>query len=159
MNFRPLIFLATVMTIGLIALSFQTPTEVTGLAPCPGCKVIPKPSTPDHSLLLLALALLVSLMGAHSLRHYSEHKHTKLAVAGVFLATFGALAIVFSLRLTSPNTAATIIAQQGASIFAAVGILALFTLAAFELGRFYETKKEYPSTLAEDEWDTEKPAQ
>lgn len=148
-----LIFAATVMAIALIGLSFQPQESATTLASCPGCKVIPKPSTPDHSLLLLALALAVSLMGAHSLHHYSGHKNTRVLLTILLATSFIALTAIFGLRLVSPSSAATVIAQQGTSVLAALGILALFHLAAFELGKFYEPQKQYRETDAEDEWE------
>ncbi|MBI4146427.1 hypothetical protein HY489_03760 [Candidatus Woesearchaeota archaeon] len=154
MSWKKVAIAATfIMAILLVSLSFKTPEQATGLANCPGCKVISEPPEPNHSLFLLALALVVAIVGAHTISHCCTHSLTKKILTGIFALSFIVLTGIFGLSMASPNSATTVIARQSASIFAAIGILGLFHLAAFEMGRFYEARKTYPKEEAEDEWE------
>ncbi len=112
---------------------FTVSSMATGLMVCPGCKKAKMPSTPDHSVLLLVVMLLIGLFGSHTLHHCCRNPIVSRFLILVFFSSFLMLAGVFGKSLLSPTGMVTGNFNMAASVFAAFGVLALMIIGVVEI--------------------------
>lgn len=130
-------------------LHFATPQNPIGMALCPNCKKVAQTNEPDHSLLVIILLLTISFIGSHTLKHYCKSKTAKYSLLGVFVLTFIIFAALFSITVSAPTSAIAITAKRTASIFSAIGIIALFATITIEVVK----KSQEPPEWEQDIWE------
>lgn len=130
-------------------LHYATPQSPLGMALCPNCKKVAQVDEPNHSLLVIVLLLALSFFGSHTLRQYCKSKKTKYAMLGLFVLSFIIFAGLFSVTVAAPTSAVAITARRTASIFSALGVLALFAIIATEITR----KSKEPPEWEPDVWE------
>jgi len=120
--------------------NFAVPFDPSGMVPCPNCKTIRQSNTPDHFVLLLVLALVITVIGAHSLNHWCRSRTSKRLLIILFLGGFITLGVVFGLAFTS-SAALAAVAKKAVSIFAAMGVITVFIIGAAELSHKHEVEQ------------------
>jgi hypothetical protein len=129
----------------------------TGLALCPNCKRIIQRNTPDHFLLLTILLLVISVVGAHALGHCCKRHLSKKVLFVLFLAGFAMLGGLFAAYVGAPDSVAAV-ARKAGSVFAALGVVTLFTIGGIEMRRPANDPEKPESNIwkdlerAEEEW-------
>ena len=126
--------------------TFNTESNVAGLASCSDCKKIEAVQTPDHAIFLISVLLLITIIGSHRLNHHSTRPMKKRAMAGVFIAGFVSLTALFGFSIFHPDGSIAVLTRYAASIFAAGGVLTLFIMGAFESVKEKE-EREAEATL------------
>lgn len=128
---------------------YSTPQNAIGLALCPNCKRVSQNQEPDHSLLVIVLLLAISILGSHVLHHCCHDRKVKLSLIAVFTISFVVLLAMFGITITAPTSAVALTFRRSASVLAAFGVLAIFTIIAIE----FTIRKRDIKPWEADQWD------
>jgi hypothetical protein len=123
-----------------------TPTGLS--SPCPNCRQVAEQSEPNHAYILPAILLLIAIVSAHTLSHLSAKITIKKCLTFATIAAVLLLAVVFGLSFASPTGASTMAVQRLSSIIAALGVIGIFLIGAYEIISHNEDK--------EHEWNEDK---
>jgi hypothetical protein len=140
------------------ALHYAVPLNPSGLA----VKTVQQSDSPDHSMLVLVLLLVIAVVGSHTVSHYCSSPITKKVLVFVFLGAFLVLGGVFGVSIAAPTAAVAITAKKAASVSAAVSFLVLFLLIAAEMMHIGKQPVQQTSGVwkdledAEEEWERKK---
>lgn len=121
---------------GVLSISkyhYRVPSSPAGLVFCPNCKTAKEPVTPDHSLLLPVILLLLAVVGSHVAGHVCKKGSAKRVALWIFLGSFVVLGGVFGLSVVAPTAAFAVTAKMTASVLAALGVVGLLGVVAFEV--------------------------
>lgn len=144
--------------ISIDSFHYAVPLNPSGLA----IKTIQQADTPDHSMLVLILLLVVAVIGSHTMGHFCRNPITKKVLVFVFLGAFLVLGGVFGVSVVAPTAAIAMTAKKAASISAAVSFLILFALIGIEMLQFNKEQSKQPPTVwkdleeAEESWEKKK---
>ena len=113
--------------------------------------------TPNHSLLVIVLMLVVSVFGAHVLSHISTHPVAKRIVILVFIFAFISITAVFGVSMAAPTSAFAMATKGAASIGAALAVILLFAVVVMEFLVSQRPAQEKPDVWreleeAEEKW-------
>lgn len=112
-------------------------------------------SEPNHSFILPGILLLIVVIGSHSLSHCCRHEILKKYLTISLAVSLILLVGVFGLSVFSPTGRVAMATQRLSSILAAVGILFVFIVGAFELLISQKNDKDAHKwdEDAEEKWD------
>ncbi len=106
------------------------PDEPSALAFCPNCKSVR--NVPDHSILLLALVLLICIFGAHTMNHYCQNPSKKRLLSFVFIGGVVLMGVLFGTAV-SLSGAFAVVAKRSVSILSAFSIVLMMIIAGLEI--------------------------
>lgn len=156
--------LLIVVTGGQLAINdvnYAVPFEPAGMALCPNCRKVSQKATPDHGVFMIVILLFISVIASQALTNTCSTSGRRKMVTGILVVSFLVLTTVFGVSVAAPTSELATTAKQGASVIAALGVLALFSVGIMEIRKRdppFDPQSKIWNALeeAEDEWEKRK---
>ena len=147
--------------LSLYDVHYAVPFEPAGMALCPNCRKVSQKGTPDHGVFMIVILLFISVVASQALTNSCTTQGRRRTVTGILVVSFLVLTTVFGVSVAAPTSELATTAKQGASIVAALGVLALFSIGIIEIRKRdppFDPQSKIWNALeeAEDEWERKK---